>query len=121
MPTSLSSSGRTREAEKVERGMMMAASWPRCTQYPDVYFNFGLVAPDGRLICSGLQVGPENVADRQYFRRVLETRALTISEYVIERATALLSQAADWGHLQQTWRSSVVTREPASFARAPNS
>ena len=52
------------------------------------YANLGVIARDGTLLCSGVPTpGPENLADRLYFRRALETRALAVGEYQVGRIT----------------------------------
>lgn len=56
-------------------------------QYPD-YTGIGVADQDGDLVCSGLPLSqPVNVADRLYFRRVIQTGAFVVGEYLIGRAS----------------------------------
>gem|GEM_PF-363253 len=50
------------------------------------YANFGVITPDGTLVCSGLPLsGPVSLADRGYFQMALSTRAFAIGEYQVGR------------------------------------
>jgi PAS domain S-box-containing protein len=52
------------------------------------YATFNVAAPDGRLLChSDPAAAPANFADRDYFRRALETRQAAIGKPVIGRAS----------------------------------
>ncbi|MEA2526405.1 MAG: hypothetical protein QOF73_3632 [Thermomicrobiales bacterium] len=56
-------------------------------QFP-LYANLGVIAPDGRLVCSAVSPpGPINVADRPYFQRAVETRDFAVGEYQKGRVT----------------------------------
>ncbi len=60
-------------------------------EYP-FYTNMGTVAPNGDVICSALPTsGPVNFSDREWFPRVLQTRAFTVSQYLIGRITGKAS------------------------------
>ena len=51
-----------------------------------LYTNASAAHPNGDVFCSGLPLAaPVNFADRPYFRRTLETRDFTVSEYQIGR------------------------------------
>jgi signal transduction histidine kinase len=53
-----------------------------------LYSNFGLIEPDGEVICSGLPLTtPVNIADRAFFQDVLKTRDFALSDYQIGRLT----------------------------------
>ncbi|HWQ39243.1 MAG TPA: EAL domain-containing protein, partial [Burkholderiales bacterium] len=48
--------------------------------------NFGFLAPDGEMQCSGLPYPPGmNFSDRDYFKEVVGTREFTVSGYLIGR------------------------------------
>jgi signal transduction histidine kinase len=50
-------------------------------QYPQ-YALLGVIARDGDLFCSALPIsGPVNLADRDYFQRVLQTHDFAVSDY----------------------------------------
>jgi len=52
------------------------------------YANLVAVEPSGKVFCSGQPLpGPVNFADRNWFRRVVESRDLATSEYTIGRIT----------------------------------
>ncbi len=52
------------------------------------YANFGVIALDGDLVCSGVPFStPVNVADRSYFQRTLQERDFAIGDYQIGRVT----------------------------------
>lgn len=56
-------------------------------QYPR-YANLVAVEPSGRVFCSGQPTaGIVNFADRNWFRRAIETRVFATSEYIIGRIT----------------------------------
>ena len=56
------------------------------------YANLGVILPDGSVSCSAAHLpGAINVADRSYFRRVMETKAFAVSEYQISRITGKAS------------------------------
>src|ERR1043165_9773819 len=56
------------------------------------YANLGVILPDGSVSCSAANLpGAINVADRSYFRRVMETKAFAVSEYQISRITGKAS------------------------------
>ena len=53
-----------------------------------LYTNLAAVTPSGDIFCSGVPLaGHVNVADRAYFRRALETREFTASEYLVARVS----------------------------------
>jgi C4-dicarboxylate-specific signal transduction histidine kinase len=53
-----------------------------------LYVNFGVIAPDGRLVCSALPISaPMNLADRSYFRRAMTSRSFALGDYQIGRLT----------------------------------
>jgi len=54
-----------------------------------LYANISAAAPDGRVFASAVPPGVQfGIADREYFRRALETRDCVLSGYLIGRATA---------------------------------
>jgi signal transduction histidine kinase len=54
----------------------------------DLYVNFGVIAPDGRVLCSALPVPEDtNLADRTYFRRAVATRGFALGDHQIGRIT----------------------------------
>lgn len=61
------------------------------TAYP-LYLNLAVAEPDGSVRCSALPASAQvSVADRPYFRKVLETRDFAIGDYQIGRITRLPS------------------------------
>ncbi len=53
-----------------------------------LYLNFGLIARNGDLLCSGIPPGgPVNLEDRRYFQEAVRTRAFAIGDYQIGRVT----------------------------------
>jgi PAS domain S-box-containing protein len=51
-----------------------------------LYINMIVVAPDGRVICSGAPLrAPVWVGDRGWFRRVVASRHFTVGTYIVER------------------------------------
>ena len=57
--------------------------------YP-AYLNLGVIASDGNVWCSGVQlISAASAADRLYFRRAMETRDFAIGDYQIGRITLL--------------------------------
>jgi serine phosphatase RsbU (regulator of sigma subunit) len=55
--------------------------------YP-MYLNLGVASRDGEMFCSGLPMtAPVSIADRPYFRAILDTRRFTIGEYQVGRVT----------------------------------
>ncbi len=53
------------------------------TDYPR-YANFGVADTNGLVLASaGPLAGPENLADRTFFRRVLQTGAFALGEYPV--------------------------------------
>ncbi len=57
------------------------------TQY-SAYLNFGAVDPDGTLFCSAIPIRNNiNLAERAYFRRVLETREFAVGDYQVGLVT----------------------------------
>ena len=53
-----------------------------------LYANLGVIAPDGLLACSAVPTdGPVGLADRDYFRRALQTRDFAVGEYQIGRVS----------------------------------
>ena len=53
------------------------------------YANFGLLAPNGDVVCAGIApAGPLNVSDRLYFQETLRTRRLYVSNVAVGRITA---------------------------------
>jgi diguanylate cyclase (GGDEF)-like protein len=47
-----------------------------------------LVDPAGNLLCAPDEVSrPINLADRSYFRRVMETKAFSVGEYIVDRVS----------------------------------
>src|SRR5919198_2298109 len=62
-----------------------------CGRYP-VFANFGAATPDGSIFCSGVSSRTRtNIADREYFRRVMASRAPAVGEHVIGRKTGVPS------------------------------
>jgi signal transduction histidine kinase/CheY-like chemotaxis protein/HPt (histidine-containing phosphotransfer) domain-containing protein len=60
----------------------------RVLEQQAAYTNLAVARPDGELVCSGRPLdGPVNVADREYFRRVLRTGQFAAAEYVSGRVT----------------------------------
>jgi signal transduction histidine kinase len=58
------------------------------THNDQAYANFGLLAPNGDVICAGVPPkGPTNIADREYFRDVMSRRTLTVSTVTTGRIT----------------------------------
>ncbi|HET7874975.1 MAG TPA: response regulator, partial [Methylomirabilota bacterium] len=56
-------------------------------QYPS-YANFGALAPDGYIFCSGLPMAaPVYSPDRAFFRRAMETGAFAVGDFQIGRIT----------------------------------
>lgn len=56
-------------------------------QYPQ-YVNLGMIAPNGRILCSGLPTdGALNLSDRLYFQRALQTRDFAFGDFQIGRLT----------------------------------
>ncbi|MEK7655190.1 MAG: ATP-binding protein [Patescibacteria group bacterium] len=54
------------------------------------YANFGLIAPNGDILCSGVPFTPPiNVADRLYFKKAIETKTFAMGEYQIGRITGV--------------------------------
>ncbi len=52
------------------------------------YANFGLVKPDGYLVCSALPLsGKVDLRDRAWFRQAMATRAFAVGDYQIGRVT----------------------------------
>ncbi len=52
------------------------------------YANFGLIAPNGDVVCAGVPpIEALNVADRDYFRDALKNRRVTMSELATGRIT----------------------------------
>ncbi len=50
------------------------------------YANFGVIRPNGDVACSGVRPAtPVNVADRAYFRTVMQTRRLSVGDYQVGR------------------------------------
>ncbi len=77
---------------------------PACSQtlaqllqaYP-YYTNFGLAAPDGRVVCSALPLkGPASAADRSYFIRALRSRDFSVGDYQIGRISGI--EAINFGY-----------------------
>jgi len=57
------------------------------TQF-DSYSNFGLVAPNGDIVCSALPLTePVNAADRAWFLRALQVGDLAVGDYQVGRIT----------------------------------
>ncbi|MEW5849584.1 MAG: EAL domain-containing protein [Myxococcota bacterium] len=60
-------------------------------QFPG-YVNFGVIAPNGELLCSALPAPPNlNLADRSYFRGALVERGFVVGEYQVGRITGVAS------------------------------
>lgn len=56
------------------------------------YTNFGVVNPDGRLMCSAVPIQkPVSFADRPYFQQIMGGRDFAISEYLVGRLTGVPS------------------------------
>lgn len=54
------------------------------------FANFGVIRPDGRIVCSGVPLSNAvNVADRSYFRRAIEARGFAVGDYQIGRITGV--------------------------------
>src|SRR3989304_3072891 len=52
------------------------------------YSNIVAVTPNGDIFCSAVPPpGPVNIADREHFQRVLQTRDFVASKYVVARTT----------------------------------
>lgn len=52
------------------------------------FINLGIAQLNGDITCAAVPAArPVNISDRDYFRRVLETRGFVISDFVISRAT----------------------------------
>jgi len=50
------------------------------------YANFGVIRPNGDVVCSGVRpAAPVNLADRAYFRTVMQTGRLSIGDYQVGR------------------------------------
>jgi len=55
---------------------------------PD-YVNFGLIETDGTLFCNGAETNvSENLNDRSYFQRVIQTKRFSIGDFQVGRLTA---------------------------------
>jgi PAS domain S-box-containing protein len=53
-----------------------------------VYANLGVIDTDGNIFCSAKPLsGPLDVRDRGYYKRALETRAFSVSGYLVESIT----------------------------------
>jgi PAS domain S-box-containing protein len=60
-------------------------------QYP-IYASFGVIAPDGDLVCSTLPFSdPVNLSDHRYFHGALETRDFAIGDFQVGRVTGVRS------------------------------
>jgi diguanylate cyclase (GGDEF)-like protein len=54
------------------------------------YTNFGVAAPDGRVLCSAVSLAePVNIADRSYFKRAVESRDFGVGDYQVGRITGI--------------------------------
>ncbi|MDP2253595.1 MAG: hypothetical protein Q8J60_05385 [Thiobacillus sp.] len=52
------------------------------------YANFGVIRPNGEVACAGVRAAaPVNLADRAYFRAVMQTRRPSVGDYQIGRLT----------------------------------
>jgi C4-dicarboxylate-specific signal transduction histidine kinase len=52
------------------------------------FLNFGVIRPDGTVLCSSLAVPPDlNLGDRTYFRQAMESGRFSVGEYQIGRIT----------------------------------
>ncbi len=50
------------------------------------YANFGVIRPNGDVVCSGVRpAAPVNLADRAYFRTVMQTGRLSVGDYQVGR------------------------------------
>jgi signal transduction histidine kinase len=76
-------------------------------QYPS-YANLGVVAPDGRIVCSGLPGSAQYVGDRAYFQGALETRSFAIGDYQIGRITGKATINFGYPVLDETGRVRAV-------------
>src|SRR6187402_3551087 len=61
-------------------------------EYGNTYNNLGFATLDGQVRCSGVG-GPISIADREYFKRALSTKAFSTGAYVIGRQTGLPSMS----------------------------
>jgi signal transduction histidine kinase/CheY-like chemotaxis protein/HPt (histidine-containing phosphotransfer) domain-containing protein/HAMP domain-containing protein len=70
---------------------------PRVLEQQSGYTNLAVVRPDGEVVCSGRPLeGAVNVADRQFFRRALQTGRFVADDFVTGQVTgrsALMSGA----------------------------
>ncbi|MBI3088474.1 MAG: HAMP domain-containing protein [Candidatus Omnitrophica bacterium] len=70
--------------------------------YP-LYANFGVIQPDGDIVCSGLPMsGPVNAAHRAYFQRAMETRQFSGGDYQIGAITKRRTINFGYPVLEQT-------------------
>lgn len=72
-----------RGAERAACGALFA---DLLQQYP-AYANFGVIAPDGNLICSALPSGAVFLGDRTYFQRAVATREFAVGDFQVGRVT----------------------------------
>lgn len=53
-----------------------------------LYANLGVIAPDGRLVCSAVAAtGPIDLSDRPYFQKAVQTRDFAVGQYQLGRIT----------------------------------
>ena len=98
-----SQAGRDHGAEQLltavtRRGELRNPTSPACTEYLHevmdagigVYINLGVVTLDGVIACGTDPTLGLRVADREFFRRTLETRAFVVGELFKGRRTGLM-------------------------------
>ena len=72
---------------RAERGACDGLLADLHAEFP-VYANLGVIAPDGRLVCSAVKPSsPVNLSDRAYFQEAVASRAFAVGEYQIGRVT----------------------------------
>ena len=63
---------------------------PELLSFSRDYANFGVAAPDGKVLCRAVPVSWDiSIADRPYFQQVLKTGDFAVSDYQIGRANNL--------------------------------
>lgn len=71
-----------REAESCNRLIASMLS-----EFPE-YINLAAADPQGNIFCSGVKLtSPVNIADRDYFQRVMNTSNFSVSDYIVSRET----------------------------------
>ncbi len=73
------------------------------------YANLGAADPAGNAFCSAVPfTQPVNIADREYFRRAVQTRGFAVGEYQIGRVTGKASVNAGYPLLDSTGQVQAV-------------